>query len=101
MEDRREFLKRIARGAVYAAPVVVTLATPARLPAIVTTGMMIMLPFSREEPAAPAQEVPGSTAPWTQDAPWSAPADGGSAGGGSADAPRAGGETSRPADEEE
>jgi hypothetical protein len=70
MVDRREFLKKLAKGSAYAAPMVYTLATPDHLAAItsgmIMTGMMGMLVFPWQEPPGsqpPNSAPPGSTSP--------------------------------------
>ena len=64
MVDRREFMLRLARGAAYVAPVVVTLSTPRELRAVVTSGMIMLM--NQVETVTP-NEV---QAPWTEPAPW-------------------------------
>ena len=76
MTGRREFLKNLAKGAAYAAPVIYTLSTPRDLMAIVTSGM-VMLPAgsaqTSDPAAAPWSVPPASSAPWDAPSPWSAP----------------------------
>lgn len=73
MVHRRELLRTLARGAVYAAPVVVTLSTPLKLRAVITSGM-IMLMSSAETAPAPELQSPGTRqAPWDGEAPWARP----------------------------
>jgi hypothetical protein len=70
MIDRRDFLKKLAKGSAYTAPIVFTLATPDHL-AATTSGMtmmdmMGMLVFPWKEPPGskpPGTEPPGTTAP--------------------------------------
>ncbi len=65
MEDRREFLKKLAKGSVYSAPVIRTLATPPELMAVTQSSMkkgqppVMML-------IAPIPTGGGSTAPWAR-----------------------------------
>jgi len=74
MADRREFLRTLAKGVAYAAPVVYTLSTPRELGAIVTSGMMI---FSNLQDSLSVQNLQGRQAPWSTnalpEAPWGAP----------------------------
>jgi len=77
MTDRREFLKKLAKGAVYSAPVIYTMSTPRELRAIVTSGMF-MFNSARASDQTPEIRAPweGSsqpTSPWQEPAPWSAP----------------------------
>ena len=63
-QDRREFLEKLAKTAVYAAPVVYSLAAPTELIGLVKgdkSGGMVMM-------AAPA-----TTEPTSSDAPWDKP----------------------------
>ncbi|GMV04542.1 MAG: hypothetical protein AMXMBFR53_08220 [Gemmatimonadota bacterium] len=77
MTDRRAFLKGLAKGAVYAAPVIYTLSTPRELMAIITSGMIMMAltadPLEVEMPAAPWGQAPQTTAPWSVSPPWAPP----------------------------
>jgi len=70
MSDRREFLKKLARGTAYAAPIIYTLSTPRELSAIIVSGMIMIGGMGGSIVAG--DEIPGSTAPGSQ-APWSAP----------------------------
>ncbi len=70
MEERREFLKKLAKGTAYAAPLIYTLSTPRDLMAIVTSGMMS---FSQRVADPLGIEPPGSQPPWSQPAPGSEP----------------------------
>lgn len=76
MGDRREFLKTLAKGVTYAAPVIYTLSTPRPLMAIVTSRMMlfdVQESFSgqlQESSTAPWSSVDLPDAPWTDPAPW-------------------------------
>ena len=67
MTDRREFLKKLAKGTAYAAPVIYTMATPRDLMAITPShamdmgmGMgMFVAPWT----VPPSSTVPTTTAP--------------------------------------
>lgn len=88
-EPRREFLRRLARGIAYTAPVIQTFAAPSAASAQATSGMMMqptlcdwfpalcmLLGFSSAgDSGASAVSAPtGSselpTAPWSAPAPW-------------------------------
>ncbi len=77
MGDRREFLKALAKGATYAAPVIYTLSTPRELMAIVTSGRYFdtrdSLNVQLQESSTPwsASDLP--EAPWAAPAPWQGP----------------------------
>lgn len=78
MTDRREFLKKLAKGAVYSAPIIYTMSTPRELRAIVTSGMIMVFNSARASDQAPQVKAPweGSSqpaSPWEEPAPWSAP----------------------------
>ena len=64
-EDRREFLKKLAKSAVYTAPVVYSLAAPIEL---VGQGMS-----SQKKPKAPAQQPAATDAPWDRPPPGQEP----------------------------
>jgi len=79
MNDRRDFLKTVAKGAVYAAPVVYTLSTPRELRAIVTSGMFMTgrsqvapgaQPATQQGVQAPWATPPENASPWTTPPPW-------------------------------
>ena len=87
MVDRREFLRKLGKGAVYAAPVIHTLATPRDLQAIFTSGMFNMMwdmmpgMMGNSLVADPPWAAPaGPASPWTAPAPWSVPPAGPSSG---------------------
>jgi hypothetical protein len=71
MIDRRDFLKKLAKGSAYTAPIVYTLARPAHLAAIITSGMimtgmmgMLILPWQVPPNAEPPNsEPPTGTTP--------------------------------------
>lgn len=75
-QDRRDFLKRLAKSAVYAAPVVYSLAAPADVlgqgwtrhhPKMATT-------FEQQQPQQPTTTTqPGGDAPWEREPPGGEP----------------------------
>jgi len=74
-QSRRELLKTLAKGAIYAAPVITTLAAPVRLMAQGPSNAMMMT-FCDYFPqlcwifgGAPTNAKPGSTAPGAAPAP--------------------------------
>lgn len=82
MADRREFLRKLVKGAAYAAPAIYTLSTPRDLSAIVTSGMIMwsesqQAPAQTEGPEAPWSVPPQTTSPWAEPAPWDKPPSGG------------------------
>jgi hypothetical protein len=74
MADRREFLRALAKGVAYAAPVVYTLSTPRELGAVVTSGMIMVM---NVQDSISVQNLQGTQAPWSTNAsptaPWAAP----------------------------
>lgn len=62
MTDRREFLKKLAKGTVYGAPVIYTMATPRDLMAFEATMMMMEMGMGMLL-AAPWRVPPGSEPP--------------------------------------
>lgn len=92
-EDRREFLRRIARGVVWSAPVISTLAAPSSAVAQVSNPGMMMWTIcdwfpvlcswlggaeatsgQQSTPSSPVREAPSVDLP---EAPWSRPPPGG------------------------
>lgn len=69
-ENRREFLKRLGKGAAYAAPVVYTLARPRDLHAIVVSGRWTVPQNSQTTTSASERIV---DPPWAADPPWAKP----------------------------
>lgn len=76
MDDRREFLRKMARGIAYSAPVITTLAVPKELRAINVSdfnmGMgMGNLQSSPEGigPSSPWAEPPAAAPPWSGNSP--------------------------------
>ena len=81
MTDRREFLRKLAKGAAYAAPVIYTLSTPRDLMAIITSGMMgagnVRDTIQLEGQGtfqAPWDASRQPLAPWSVKPPWERPA---------------------------
>lgn len=76
MTDRRTVLKQLAKGAVYAAPVIYTLGLPREARAVVTSGMMMVFNNTQSfeadgfENAPPWYQEP-KAAPWGAAPPWS------------------------------
>ncbi len=80
MDDRRAFLRKLAKGAAYAAPVIYTLSTPRDLMAVITSGMIMLsnvqdsVSFQGAEgPAAPWNTRAEPVAPWAVQPPWARP----------------------------
>jgi len=81
-DGRRAFLMKVAKGTVYAAPIIRTLAAPERLYAIdISAFTMGMLESAPAEPAqqSPFGTAPGGASPGSTPPPWQ----GGGPGGGS------------------
>jgi len=75
MVDRRGFLRKLAKGAAYAAPAIYTLSTPRDLSAIITSGMIVFMaqqtPAAQSEgPQAPWNVPPQTMSPWAEPPPW-------------------------------
>jgi len=84
LDDRRAFLRRVAKGTIYAAPIIRTLAAPDRLYAG-NVSQIFMMSSVESAPAQPAQQSPFGTSPGQTAPPWSGPPPGsgpGSTGGG-------------------
>jgi hypothetical protein len=85
-QTRRELIRTLAKGGVYAAPVIVSMAAPVRLMAQGPSGMMsfcdyfpILCMWFGGAPSGARTSTPSAqptTAPGASPAPWTAPAPG-------------------------
>ncbi len=86
MDNRREFLRRMARGAVWVAPVVSTLSLPERLYGINLSAFGAARQAPADANAVQGSSAPGSTPPGGSppgsNPPWQQGGPGGSSGGG-------------------
>jgi len=79
MDDRRAFLKKLAKGMVYSAPVVTTLAFPKELRAInISNFMMSGISAAPESQTgigvpSPWAEAPTAAPPWSGNSPGTRP----------------------------
>ncbi len=70
--SRREFLKKLARTAVYTAPVIHTLTAPVELvgQGVTPTHKPPMAPaYDQSSPTSPRRQQPASEAPWDRPPP--------------------------------